>query len=82
VKYKKNPVSFFRYGSGGRFSTFVYRLAVKKRLNGFVQNRSDGVITEVEGPAAVVDSFLADIRRELPPLARITNIACTNLEIL
>jgi hydrogenase maturation protein HypF len=66
---------------GVGFRPFVYRLAVKKGLNGFVQNRSDGVIAEVEGPSVVADSFLADIRRELPPLACITNIACTNLEI-
>lgn len=66
---------------GVGFRPSVYRLAVKNRLNGFVQNRPEGVVAEVEGPPAFVDAFGADIRRELPPLARITNIECTDLEI-
>ena len=66
---------------GVGFRPFIYRLAVKNGLTGFVQNRPEGVIAEVEGPPAVVDSFLTDVRRKLPPLAHITHVECTDLEI-
>ncbi len=66
---------------GVGFRPFVYRVAVKNGLTGFVQNRPEGVAAEVEGPSAFVDAFGTDIRLELPPLAYITNIECTDLEI-
>jgi len=59
---------------GVGFRPFVYRLAVQNGLAGFVKNRPEGVIAEVEGPRAVVDSFLDDVRRGLPPLAHITQV--------
>lgn len=66
---------------GVGFRPFVYRLAVQNGLTGFVQNRPDGVIAEVEGPPAAVQSFLYDVRRELPPLARITHIESTDIAV-
>jgi len=66
---------------GVGFRPFVYRLAVENNLTGFVQNRPEGVVAEVEGPHTAVDSFLIDVRRKLPPLAHITHVECTDLEI-
>jgi len=65
---------------GVGFRPFVYRLAVRYSLSGFVQNRPEGVMAEVEGASDVVDSFESDIRRELPPLAHITHIEGLELE--
>jgi len=42
-------------------------MATKHALSGFVQNRSDGVIVEVEGAAWTIDSFLSGINEEFPP---------------
>ncbi|PKN70577.1 MAG: carbamoyltransferase HypF [Deltaproteobacteria bacterium HGW-Deltaproteobacteria-12] len=67
---------------GVGFRPFVYRLAVKKGLTGFVQNRPEGVTAEVEGPPSVVDAFLDLVRQEMPPLAHITTVESTNLEII
>jgi len=66
---------------GVGFRPFVYRLAVQHHLTGFVQNRPEGVTVEVEGPQEVVDAFADQVRRELPPLAHITNIETTILDI-
>jgi len=81
VNKKRVRYLFSGIVQGVGFRPFVYRLAVKYNLSGFVQNRPEGVIAEVEGPRTVVDSFLADIRRELPSLANITHVECTSLEI-
>jgi hydrogenase maturation protein HypF len=64
---------------GVGFRPFIYRLAVKNGLRGFVQNRPDGVLAEVEGAGAAIDSFLAGVRQELPPLADITNISAEEI---
>ena len=66
---------------GVGFRPFVYRLAVQNGLAGFVQNRPEGVTVEVEGPPSVVDAFAQMVRRELPPLANITGMESTILEI-
>lgn len=79
----KKRVRYFFSGTvqGVGFRPFVYRLAVKDHLTGFVQNRPEGVIAEVEGHPAAVDSFLASVRREIPPLADISHVQCATLEI-
>ena len=66
---------------GVGFRPFIYRLAVKNVLRGFVQNRPDGVLVEVEGTGAAIDSFLAGIRQELPPLADVTNISAEEIAL-
>ncbi|MGP8152676.1 MAG: carbamoyltransferase HypF, partial [Smithella sp.] len=67
---------------GVGFRPFVYRLAVKNGLTGFVQNRPEGVIAEVEGNPETLDTFLKSIRQESPPLAHITNISSSEIENL
>jgi hydrogenase maturation protein HypF len=69
-------IRFFFSGvvQGVGFRPFIYRLAVRHGLAGWVQNRTDGVIAEVEGPANAVEHFLSDVSKELPPLAEIAGI--------
>jgi len=59
---------------GVGFRPFIYRIATRNSLTGFVQNRSDGVIAEVEGPEESIVSFISGVNKELPPLADISNI--------
>jgi len=57
------------------FRPFVYRVAVKRGLSGFVRNLGDaGVEIEVEGSAGNVKSFLSALRDEAPPLAEIAEL--------
>ena len=67
---------------GVGFRPFVYRLAVKNNLTGFVQNSPEGVVAEVEGYPSSLDTFLESIRQELPPLAHITNMSSSEIENL
>lgn len=56
---------------GVGFRPFVYRIACQNGLAGWVQNEADTVRIEVEGPAERVDRFLAALRDDPPPQARI-----------
>ena len=81
VNLKRVQYRFYGIVQGVGFRPFVYRLAVHHHLTGFVQNSPEGVTVEVEGSPSVVEAFADHIRRELPPLANITNIETAALEI-
>lgn len=55
---------------GVGFRPFVYRLAHRLGLRGWVQNRSGGVQIQVQGDAARVAVFCRALTEEAPPLAR------------
>lgn len=59
---------------GVGFRPFVYRLAHRHHLGGWVLNHPAGVEIEVEGKAQEIAQFLAELRQEPPPLARITDL--------
>jgi hydrogenase maturation protein HypF len=65
---------------GVGFRPFVYGLAERYGLSGFVLNDQDGVLTEIEGGSS--DMFLSALRRERPTLARIDKIAVTRVPAL
>jgi hydrogenase maturation protein HypF len=67
---------------GVGFRPFIYRMAVKNGLTGFVQNNPEGVTAEVEGTSEALELFLTGIKNELPPLAHITQIQSAEIEIL
>ena len=59
---------------GVGFRPYVYNLAHRHRLAGFVLNSARGVFIEVEGPPAAVDAFIAALPAEAPPLVRISDL--------
>ena len=60
---------------GVGFRPFIYGLARRFDLKGYVSNTSAGVDLEVEGEPAAIEAFLAGVEAESPPLARITRVA-------
>ena len=60
---------------GVGFRPFVYGLASRLELSGFVKNRTGGVLIEVEGDVRSLDRFLAELTTQPPPLARIHCLA-------
>jgi len=59
---------------GVGFRPFIYRHANKFGLHGWVENRNDGVIVQVEGPEKVIDQFIASIETEKPLASNIFSI--------
>jgi len=59
---------------GVGFRPFVYQLAKKNGLGGYVVNTSEGVDIEVEGELQKVEAFFGQIQADSPPLARITSV--------
>lgn len=66
---------------GVGFRPFLYRMAVKNGLTGFVQNTPAGVIAEVEGSLEALEAFGVGVQKELPPLAHITRIDSFEIEV-
>ena len=60
------------------FRPFVYALAKRHGLNGFVLNNARGVLIDVEGRANSIDDFVASLKTEPPPLARIEAVEVRN----
>jgi hydrogenase maturation protein HypF len=56
---------------GVGFRPFVYGLAQRMALTGFVRNDAAGVTIEVEGPPDALTAFVAALHHEAPPLAQI-----------
>jgi hydrogenase maturation protein HypF len=59
---------------GVGFRPFIYNLAERYRLRGWVLNDSSGVEIEVEGTPETIEAFVAAIRQEAPPLAHIASL--------
>ena len=65
---------------GVGFRPFVYRLAVRNGLVGYVRNRGDaGVEILLEGDEQGIQRFLRDLKEKKPPLAQIHDIITTKL---
>ena len=59
---------------GVGFRPYVYRLARKWGLSGFVRNEPRGVLMELEGPSAALEGFFSDFVPDKPPLAQINQV--------
>ena len=60
---------------GVGFRPFVYRIAVRCGLRGFVTNTPGSVAIHVEGSRAALARFRTLFREEMPPAARVTGIS-------
>ncbi len=66
---------------GVGFRPFVYRLAKKHQLSGFVRNGSQGVIIEAQGADDALDRFARALHEERPPLAVIESMSVESLPL-
>jgi hydrogenase maturation protein HypF len=59
---------------GVGFRPFIYHLAQKRGLGGYIANTSTGVDIEVEGEPRNIKNFFREVQTRKPPLARITHM--------
>ena len=62
---------------GVGFRPFVFGLARRLQLRGFVKNQMGNVLIEVEGDAVALDCFLAELAGKPPPLAQVEHLSWT-----
>jgi hydrogenase maturation protein HypF len=62
---------------GVGFRPFIYQLATKHNLRGWVRNTSEDVRIEVEGETKDIEQFLLGLREQAPPLSHIEDITVT-----
>ena len=60
---------------GVGFRPFVYNLATRLHLCGFVRNQTGTVLIEIEGEASSLDRFLGELADRPPPLAHIEHLS-------
>jgi hydrogenase maturation protein HypF len=65
---------------GVGFRPFVFRLATELHLSGWVNNSSQGVFIEVEGPRAALEQFLLRLDAEKPPRSFIQSLEASWLD--
>lgn len=67
---------------GVGFRPTVHRIATELGLAGEVRNDPEGATAEVEGKAAVAQTFVERLRSELPPLARLDSMDVDEIDCL
>jgi hydrogenase maturation protein HypF len=61
---------------GVGFRPFIYRLATRLGLAGFVRNRADAVVEILlQGPKERLDAFLEALNNKKPPMAKIQDVS-------
>lgn len=65
---------------GVGFRPFIYSLAKRFDLTGWVRNTSAGVDIELDGTREILDYFVKSITNEAPPLAHIDDVSVTWME--
>jgi len=63
---------------GVGFRPFVFQLATRHSLKGWVYNTSEDVKIEVQGDSRDLEHFVSELQHQAPPLARIENISVTH----
>ncbi|MCP4575725.1 MAG: carbamoyltransferase HypF [Deltaproteobacteria bacterium] len=66
---------------GVGFRPFIYQLAGRYGLSGYVGNTDFGVDLEVEGSDANITSFMASVVTSPPPLAHIASVQWTDIPV-
>ncbi|MBA2860241.1 carbamoyltransferase HypF [Methanococcus maripaludis] len=65
---------------GVGFRPFVYRIAKKNDLKGYVKNMGNYVEIVVSGELNNINAFLSDLKLEKPPLSKIDNISIEDID--
>jgi hydrogenase maturation protein HypF len=65
---------------GVGFRPFVYGLAKRLDLHGWVRNTSNGVEILIDGNTGSIDQFVKSLSDEKPPLAKIDAVDLTRVE--
>ncbi|MCX7817024.1 MAG: carbamoyltransferase HypF [Syntrophales bacterium] len=77
---KRKRYVFFGIVQGVGFRPYLFRMARKHKLHGFVRNTPEGVVLEVEGSEGSIVSFFEDVMAHLPPAAEVSRVDSHDLD--
>ena len=80
MKEKTLHVTVTGLVQGVGFRPFVFRIATRHALSGWVQNTNENVKIVVSGSSSNIDQFLCALSEETPPAAAIENIVVDEIE--
>ncbi|WP_432667237.1 carbamoyltransferase HypF [Wukongibacter baidiensis] len=66
---------------GVGFRPFVYNIAIRNDLKGWVKNTSEGVFIDIEGEERSISSFLEELEDKAPPLSQIERITVEDRDL-
>ena len=66
---------------GVGFRPFVWNLASRMQLSGWVRNTSGAVVIEVEGEAPMIETFATALGSDAPRLARVETVDMTTVDV-
>lgn len=66
---------------GVGFRPFVYNIAIRNNLKGWVKNTSEGVFIDIEGDEKSINSFLKELENNAPPLSKIEGITVEDRDL-
>src|SRR5947209_12869736 len=72
---KRRAIAVSGIVQGVGFRPFVFGLAARLGLAGYVKNQTGNVLIEVEGDPASLDRFLEAVAANAPPLARVERLS-------
>src|SRR5579885_2526484 len=81
TKRKRKRMQIHGTVQGVGFRPFVYQLAQRLHLAGFVLNTTDGVLIEAEGTDAALAAFLHDLVNNPPPLAEVAGVSVNEVNV-
>jgi hydrogenase maturation protein HypF len=79
VEIKRQRVTIEGIVQGVGFRPFVFQIARRWEIAGWVRNDSRGVTVEAEGPLPKLAGFLWSLRSDIPPLASISRFELEEL---
>jgi hydrogenase maturation protein HypF len=74
AKAKSLEIHIFGLVQGVGFRPFIYRLALRNGIHGWVKNTNECVVVLAQAGDSVLDDFIKAIREEAPPASMIENI--------
>lgn len=78
--YKAVKIHITGLVQGVGFRPFIYRLAHRYGLTGWVENRNDGVFIKAQGDGGAIGLFVRAIASEAPTASDINNVLVENIE--
>ncbi len=67
---------------GVGFRPFIYRIANSHQINGWVENRNDGVVIHAEGDQIAIDAFKNSIKDKAPVASKIFSLSYGPAELM